>query len=79
MATDTDAELSLDQQLALYDTDRAAWLAYMAPRMAALLTAGSDQDAAIRWPLMGREYQRAVWARLDRQTRKRIRAIREPA
>jgi hypothetical protein len=64
----------------LYDTDRPAWLRYVAPRMAAVL-ADTGDDAALgdTWARLPRDYQRAVWPQLDDPTQDRIRAVRAAA
>lgn len=74
----TVAVLTASQERSLYHTDHAAWLRYVAPRMAAKLTAASADDVGDRWAELPRDYQRAVWPHLHTCTRQRIRAVRVP-
>jgi hypothetical protein len=61
---------------AMYETDRAAWLEHVAPRMASRLVAASDEQIKRDWNRMSRDYQTAVWQHLDETQRARIRALR---
>ena len=62
----------------LYERDYPAWLAYAAPRVAAIIQHEPDPAAIARnWSLMSRDMQRAVWAGLDGATRDRVRAARD--
>lgn len=73
------SELSASAERALYDSDRPAWIAYVAPRMAAGLAGLADEVIGPTWAALARDYQRAVWAHLDDTTRERIRAARDAA
>lgn len=66
-------------ELTLYQTDRQAWLARVAPTMPAVIDASTDDELARAWPMMGRDYQQAVWAHLDEAQRERVRRVRERA
>lgn len=72
-------ELSASEERALFETDRPAWLRYVAPRMAERLQSMVDvPDATLAdtWGFLSRDYQRAVWPLLDEATRTRIRRAR---
>jgi len=73
-------DLSSSAERHLHDTDRPAWLAYVAPRMAVRLSEMADvPDATLAdtWGFLSRDYQRAVWPLLDDAMRDRIRAARK--
>lgn len=61
---------------ALYESDRATWLAQAAPRCAARLALCNDADLAEQWTFLSRDYQLAVWNLLDEAMRTRVRAVR---
>jgi len=60
----------------LYETDRDAWLAYVAPRMARRIAAASDEQIKRDWTRTPRDYQTVVWQHLDDTQRARIRKLR---
>lgn len=66
-------------ELALYQTDRNAWLEHVAPRMARRIAETSDEQIKRDWNGMVRDYQTAVWQHLDETQRARIRALRKSA
>jgi hypothetical protein len=63
-------------ELALYQTDRPAWLQQVAPRMARKLEAMNDNELANTWTTLARDYQRAVWGVMDQTTQSRVRKAR---
>ncbi|MGN6314569.1 MAG: hypothetical protein ACTHMO_12530 [Rhodanobacteraceae bacterium] len=66
-------------EMRLYQTDRAGWLAHVAPRRAAQMAA-MDGDALNRaWTELPRDYQCAVWAKLPESERARLRGLRKAA
>lgn len=69
-------ELTASQERALYESDRPAWLTYVAVRMAEQLRAADDASITTRWGALPRDYQCAVWKRLTPATRNRIRVLR---
>lgn len=71
----------MTDELATYQTYRRAWLALVAPRMAARITDAETGDAVISlaWGLMQDDYKAAVWALLDEPTRERVRRVRAAA
>lgn len=76
------SELTASAERALFETNRPAWLAYVAPRMATRLRAMTDvPDVTLSdaWGFLQRDYQRAVWVLLDEPTRTRIRNARRAA
>jgi hypothetical protein len=66
-------------EYALYQQDREAWIAHVAPRMAERIAAMPDAEVADTWPRLSREYQLAVWELLDTDQRRRVRAARRAA
>jgi hypothetical protein len=64
---------------ALYETDRTAWLAHIAPRAALRIAAASDEQVQRDWQRTPRDYQTAVWQHLDETQRARIRKLRSAA
>jgi len=70
----TVATLSASAERRLYDTDYPAWLEYAAPRIAARITSAADHDLGLRWSLLTRAAQVAVWPHLDAATQVRVRA-----
>lgn len=61
----------------LFDRDYPAWLAYAAPRVAAIIQRNTHPaDIARSWSLMSRDMQLAVWTRLDDADRNRVRDAR---
>lgn len=66
-------------ELALYQTDRSAWLEYAAPRMAGRIASATDEQIKGDWNRMPRDYQTAVWPHLDEAHRARIRKLRNAA
>lgn len=71
--------LTVGQEFALYQKDRPAWLAIVAPRMAKLLRERERAFIAEMWGSLARDYQRAVWLVADEVTREAIRLARLPA
>lgn len=63
-------------ELVLYQTDRPAWLQQVAPRMARKLDAMNDNELANEWATLPRDYQVAVWERMDGATQTRLRKAR---
>lgn len=66
-------------ELTLHDTDRAAWLAYVASNMARRLAETPDATLGVLWARIPRDYQTAVWPHLDEAQRQRIRKLRNNA
>ena len=64
-------------ELALYQTNRPAWLAIAAPRVAARIETDTDDAINAYWPLMSDDFKAAVWALLPEAQRERIRKVRE--
>lgn len=64
------------EEMALYRSDRSAWLTQAAPRLAARFYHCSDADMSQRWAFLSRDYQRAVWHALDDPQRTRLQRIR---
>ena len=52
--------LSGPDEYALYQSDRAAWIAYVAPRLAARLKTAAPEDRRIRWEMAGPELKKAL-------------------
>jgi hypothetical protein len=69
----------MTNELDLYHSDRAAWLALVAPRMPALIDTETDAELAQGWALMSRDFQVATWAHLSEAQRERIRRLRKAA
>lgn len=69
----------MTDELILYQTDRAAWIAQTAPKMAAVIDANSDAELIQNWSLMSRDFQTATWAHLSEVQRERIRRLRKEA
>ena len=63
-------------ELSLHETDRVAWLAYVAPNMARKLAVEPDATLGATWARIPRDYQTAVWPLLDEPQRQRIRKLR---
>jgi hypothetical protein len=68
----------MTDDLALYETDRPAWLATVAPKQAARIADDTYDDASLAyaWASMQRDYQTAVWALLPEAQKQRIRMLR---
>ena len=64
------------QERALWDSDRAAWYAYVAEAMAKKLTAGGAESIRVAWPLMTETYKRAIWPYFDKETRELVQLVR---
>jgi hypothetical protein len=60
----------------LHDTDRAQWLAYVAPNMARKIATDTDEQVRDAWPRIPDDYKAAVWKQLDAAQRERIRKLR---
>jgi hypothetical protein len=60
----------------LYHTDRDAWIALVAERTAQRFAVMPDREIADSWPLLGRDFQIAIWAHLSKAERERIRSAR---
>ena len=60
----------------LHDTNRYSWIAYVAPSMAASLKKMDACGIGRTWPMMPRDYQKAVWCLLDEATRERVKSVR---
>lgn len=65
--------------LALYYSDRPAWLAAVAPRMPDVVDANVDAELAVSWSLMQRDFQAATWQQLNADQRARIKRVRGAA
>lgn len=68
--------LTPDQERDLYESDRVAWLAYVAPGTATKIASEPDSSIGHAWATLPRDYQRAVWPHLHTTTRERIRRAR---
>lgn len=60
----------------LYHSDRDAWIALVAERTAQRLAKSPESEIADTWPLLGRDFQIAIWTHLSKGERARIRAAR---
>ena len=69
----------MTDERALYETDRVAWLTYVAPNMARKLAVEPDAKLGATWARIPRDYQTAVWPLLDEPRRQRIRKLRQNA
>ena len=69
----------MTDELTLYHTDRAVWLAMVAPKMPAVIDANTDVELAVSWGLMARDYQQAVWSHLSDAQRERVKRVRKEA
>lgn len=58
--------LSYQAERTLYETDRAGWIAYVAPKLAA----AGVEAVAEAWPFMREDYRAAVWKLFDPPTRR---------
>lgn len=65
----------MTDELTLHDTDREAWLGYVAPQMARRIATEPDGTLADTWSRIPRDYQKAVWQHLDETQRERVRRI----
>ncbi len=70
-ATSPRAKLTPSEERALYETDRPAWLAYVAASFAQKLLAGGAHSIRTAWSLIDRDYQTALWRTLN-ETEKAI-------
>jgi hypothetical protein len=66
----------MSEELKLYETDRPAWIAQSAPRLALRIAEGDESSLNRSWSCMGRDYQTATWQHLDEVQRDRIRKLR---
>lgn len=48
------------EEIALYQSDRAAWAAYIAPRWASMLVSADQSEKARLWKLAGPELKAAL-------------------
>jgi len=64
------------EELALFNTNRPAWLAHVAPPLAERMPEMSDAQLNDTWERMPDDYRRAVWPHLDEGQRARIRTLR---
>ena len=69
----------MTDERALYETDRVAWLNYVAPSMARKLAVEPNATLGATWARIPRDYQTAVWPLLDETQRQRIRKLRQTA
>lgn len=67
----------MTDELAMYQTDRDGWIAYVCAHMAAQFPAKTDADVARAWAVMDRPYQAAVWKHLAEPQRERVRKLRD--
>lgn len=65
--------------LVLYQADRPAWLAAVAPYMRDVVDTNTDAELAVAWALMRRDFQAATWARLSDEQRSRVKRVRGAA
>lgn len=63
-------------ELALYHDNRDAWIAHVAERTARRIATMQPSEIADTWPLLQRDYQRAIWVHLSEDERGRIREAR---
>jgi hypothetical protein len=63
-------------ELTLYHDDRPAWIKQVAERTARRLATMPPSEIAGTWPLLQRDYQRAIWGHLSEDERGRIREAR---
>ena len=61
-----------DEEMSLYVTNRKAWLEYVAPRMATMITENSDAWANETWAMLPDDYRRVVWGFMTPPQRDRI-------
>ncbi len=66
--------LSPSEEARLYRDDHGRWVAYVAPTAARKLAAAGADAFRAAWPLMSREYQRAVWRALPEHAQAAFRA-----
>lgn len=66
--------LSPSEEARLYRDDHGRWIAYVAPTAAQKLAAAGAEAIKTAWPLMSREYQRAVWRALPEHAQAAFRA-----
>lgn len=69
----------MTDELALHNTDRGAWLAYVAPNMARKIATDTDEQVQRDWPRIPQDYKAAVWSLLPEAQRERVRALRKAA
>jgi len=67
-----------NEERTLQETDRAAWVAYVAPSMANGIALMDDDGVNRSWSAMGRDYKAAVWELLDETNKARITRLRAP-
>jgi hypothetical protein len=60
----------------LFKTDRSAWIAIAAPRLAKRIADMTDSQLNHAWDMTGEDYKRAVWALLDATQQARVRDAR---
>lgn len=60
----------------LYETDRAAWIKYVAPKLAKQIETMTDEQINQTWSLTPADYKSAVWALLSGEQQARVRTIR---
>lgn len=66
-------------ELTLYQTNRAAWLKLVAPRMPAVIDSETDDELRMGWELMDRDFQIATWEFLNDVQRDRVKRLRKAA
>lgn len=67
------------EEFILYKTNRGAWIGRVAERTARRFAAMPEIEIAECWPMLGRDYQFAIWAHLSAAERERVRAARHDA
>lgn len=65
----------MTRELAMYRSDRPAWIALVAPQMPDVIDANTNAELAPAWRAMGRDFQRATWDQLNNEQRTRLRRV----
>jgi hypothetical protein len=63
-------------ELDLFKTDRWAWMALAAPRIAERIATMDDAQIDYCWPTMQSDLRERVWTLLDDMQKTRIKAVR---
>jgi hypothetical protein len=64
--------MNAGDEIALYTSDRAAWLAYFAPRIAEILNESTNEELDEIWSRMKRDTQLAAWPLLNEVTHHKL-------
>lgn len=70
-------EAERTDELTMYLSQRAKWIAQTAPRTAALMRSWKDDVALQTWNCIGPDYKREVWKYLDANQRARLRELKQ--